>query len=167
MMPHSLLWGHLGKLFELFVNPKDMPDDMAINYLQWNIVKDWKRHFPDEEHCPHVLYIDWWPLSMSYVLVTDPAVASQYLQNPSAPKIIAEKNFVYAFTRNLDLISMDGDQWKEWRFKANPCFSARNILAQLPDRREEMQIFDGLIKEKAGKDGAWAKSFNWKTQSWT
>ncbi|KAF4972157.1 hypothetical protein FZEAL_9658 [Fusarium zealandicum] len=159
MMPHSLLWGHLGKLFELLVNPKDMPDDMAINYLQWHIVKDWKRHFPEQEHCPHVIYIDWWPLSVSYVLVTDPAVASQYLQNRSAPKIIADKNFVYAFTRNLDLISMDGDQWKEWRSRANPCFSARNILAQLPDMLEEMQIFTGLLKDKAGKDGAWGQLF--------
>ncbi|KAJ4176948.1 hypothetical protein NW755_014141 [Fusarium falciforme] len=96
---------------------------------------------------------------MSYVLVTDPAVASQYLQNPSAPKIIVDKNFLYAFTRNLDLISMDGDQWKEWRSRANPWFSARNILAQLPDMLEEMQIFTGLTKDKAGKDGAWSHVF--------
>lgn len=78
--------GSLEKVFELFVNPKDMPDDMAINYLQWHIVKDWKRHLPEEEHCPYVIYIDWWPLSMSYVLVTDPVGASQCLQSPRHPR---------------------------------------------------------------------------------
>ena len=159
MMPHSMLWGHLGKLFELAINPEGLPDDMAINYMQWHLIRDWKRHFPDEEHCPHVIYMDWWPLSVSYVLVTDPAVASQYMQHPSAPKIIADKNFVYPFTRNLDLISMDGDEWKEWRARANPCFSARNILAQLPEIIEEMQIFVGLIKDRAGKNGAWGDIF--------
>jgi cytochrome P450 len=81
------------------------------------------------------------------------------MQHPSAPKYSGSRQFVYPLTKNLDLVTMEGETWKTWRARFNPGFSGRNMMVQVPEVLEEVQLFVDTIKSKAGKDGGWGEVF--------
>ena len=95
-----------------------------------------------------VLYFDPWPMNFPMMVVLHPDMVSQFTISPSLPKFwwMREKEFL-PFSGGVDLITSEGEVWKEQRALYNAGFSARNISAMTPWFTEEVLIYkDRLLK---------------------
>lgn len=105
------------------------------------------------------MYLDLWPIEVPFAIVFDPAIAAQFVQTPSLPKLSNVKHFLEPLTSGLDMVSNEGDEWKTWRSRFNPGFSQRNLIAMLPELIEEASIFASLLEKAAGPAGQWGSVF--------
>ncbi|RKU48793.1 hypothetical protein DL546_005794 [Coniochaeta pulveracea] len=156
MMQHSVIWGHLEVIGKLMAT---LPSDAHGDYMQILIQKNWRELFPGRESCPPVFIVDTWPFTTPIIITIHPDVTSQYTQEVSRVKPREQKRFWYPLTQNLDLASMEGETWKEWRKKLSPGFSANSIASHIPGLVDEIEVFADTLREKAGRDGAWGKVF--------
>ncbi|OBR16466.1 Cytochrome P450 4V3 [Colletotrichum higginsianum IMI 349063] len=62
-------------------------------------------------------------------------------------------------TENLDMISFDGEEWKTGRARFNPSFSSKNSWSLVPGVIEDVEVFAGLLRQRAGTDGSWGEVF--------
>ncbi|KAK9417326.1 putative Vera protein [Seiridium unicorne] len=150
LMPHSMIWGHLKVLGEY---TKAHPADVSTNHLSIWMVREWRTLFPGEERCPTVAYLDLWPVSTPILFSLHPRVSAQFTQTKSLPKHAMERDFLKPLTRNKDMVSSDGEQWKRWRSVFNPGFSPRNIMALVPSMMEDMVVFVNVLDSFAGETG--------------
>lgn len=157
-MEHSLLLGHLPILRRL---TSSIPSDFHPNYIPQFIVENWSTLFPEQKECPGVLYLDTWPLAQPIIFTIDSEFASQFMQeSPHAlPRARMSKSYLRPLTHSLDLFSINTAEWKTWRARLNPGFSAKNIVTLLPELLEEVCVFADLLRDRAGPDGEWGEVF--------
>ncbi|ORY57790.1 cytochrome P450 4V3 [Pseudomassariella vexata] len=156
MEGHSWILGHLlvmGKLRQ------GLPRRAHPNYLSKAIIENYKTLFPGETHCPPMVYIDFWPVEAPTALMLHPDVSKQCTQEKNYPRFPNVKNYMQALTGAKDLISSDGEEWRLWRSRLNPGFSARNVMSLIPAMLEEATIFVENLQRLAGKDGQWGDVF--------
>ncbi len=123
-------------------------------------MENYRQFFPDLENVPPVLYFDLWPIENSTMFVVDPNLAAQFTQDVSLPKHSMLPEIMEPMSHGLDLNAFNGDQWKLWRSRFNPGFSARNIMALLPEILEEVSIFYNVLGKLAGSQkGEWGGPF--------
>ena len=106
-----------------------------------------KEEFPEIDECG-VIYFDPWPIGFPLVAVLHPGMISQFTLSPSLPKFywMREAEF-YHFSGGVDLVTSEGQVWKEQRAIYNPGFSARNITSMAPWFLEEVLVYkDRLLK---------------------
>ncbi|RBR16584.1 uncharacterized protein FIESC28_06886 [Fusarium coffeatum] len=142
IMKHSMILGHLQVVGKLV---SSLPSDAHGGYLMMMIRENWRELFPQCTKCPPVACIDTWPFTRPM----------QY----SLPKAYEQKHVLYPLTKNLDIASMEGEEWKLWHKRLNPAFSIQNINSRIPDILEEVEDFAAVLKNKAGKDGHWGEVF--------
>ncbi|KAF2662322.1 cytochrome P450 monooxygenase-like protein [Lophiostoma macrostomum CBS 122681] len=138
MPPHSLLLGHLGIHASIF---QSLPGDAHGHYLADQI----RRKYPE---LGPVFYLDLWPFTDLMLMVTDPAVISQFCHaDHLLPKHPGMKRFLLPITDGYDLNCLEGDTWKRWRRLFNPGFSPSHTLNLVPSIVEDVLIFrDDLIR---------------------
>ncbi|KAL6915876.1 hypothetical protein FSST1_007371 [Fusarium sambucinum] len=156
IMKHSMIFGHLESIGKLV---SSLPSDAHGDYLMMMIRENWRELFPQCTKCPPVAYIDTWPFTAPMVISLNLDVSSQFTTQHSLPKAYEQKHILYPLTKNLDVSSMEGEEWKIWRKRLNPAFSIQNIHSRLPDILQEVEEFAAVLKSKAGKDGQWGDVF--------
>ncbi|KAK4171397.1 putative cytochrome P450 E-class, group I [Triangularia setosa] len=156
IMKHSWLLGHLeivGKLLENY------PSDAHGNYLPVLILENWRELFPQCTSRPPVLYLDMWPFAQPFLLPLLLPIAVQFTQDHSLIKAHEQKQILYPLTKNKDISSMEGAEWKVWRKRMNPGFSIQTITSRIPDLLDEVEKFYGVLEAKAGRNGEWGEVF--------
>jgi cytochrome P450 len=159
IMKHSMILGHLEVVGKLV---SSLPSDAHGDYMMMKIRENWRELFPQCTKCPPVAYIDTWPFTPPMVISLNANVSSQFTQEHSLPKAHEQKHVLYPLTKNQDLSSMEGAQWKVWRKNLSPGFSVQTITSRIPDIVEEVEDFANVLKSKAGKDGEWGDVFSFE-----
>jgi cytochrome P450 len=106
-----------------------------------------QEEFPEIAKCG-VLYFDPWPIGFPMMAVVHPDMISQFIISPSLPKFfwMREKEFM-PFSGGVDMVTSEGEVWKEQRAIYNPGFSTKNISSMVPWFLEEVINFrDRLLK---------------------
>ncbi|WYZ42278.1 hypothetical protein EsH8_V_001173 [Colletotrichum jinshuiense] len=163
MLPHSWITGHLSVMFEF---RKEYPKDINIgNFHPW-IINNYKRYFPDLDHCPSVIYLDLWPIMRSpIVAVYKNTVAAQFTQTKNLDKHQTSLDFMNPLTKGKDIASLQGDEWKKWRSWFNPGFSSRNVSTIVPELIEEIKVFAGNLRQRVGPNGSWGPMFQFRNMT--
>ena len=52
---------------------------------------------------------------------------------------------------NNDLVSLEGQLWKDWRRFYNPSFSAGHLMTLVPEFLHEISIFSDVLRELMDK----------------
>ncbi|KAK3386752.1 cytochrome P450 [Podospora didyma] len=156
IMKHSMWFGHLETIGKLV---QDIPSDAHGNYMPNQILKNWQTLFPDCKQRPPVAYLDLWPFSPPMIVPLLLPVAVQFTQEKSLMKPPEQKNVMRPLTRNLDLSSMEGAEWKVWRKRFNPGFSEKTLTARTPELLEDAENYAARLQARAGPDGSWGPVF--------
>jgi cytochrome P450 len=145
MPPVHPLFGHILFLKEL---RSKIPVDVNENYLPDQI----RRALPD---LGPIYYIDAWPLMTPTLIVASPETLQQITQDPVLPKFPATREYMKPLTNGVDLVSMDGQQWKTWRGVFNPGFSSINLMNQVPGIVEETMVFCETLAKRVTRKYPW------------
>ena len=138
---HPIL-GHVPLMIRLV---SSLPRDVHAHYLPDQI----RRRYPD---LGPVYYIDAWPLAQPILVVTSPAIVSQFSQADNLlPKHPGMRKFMCPVTGGHDLVSMEGQTWKTWRRIFNPGFSATHMMTLIPSMLEELSVFKDVLRGHADK----------------
>ncbi|KAK4654092.1 hypothetical protein QC762_401000 [Podospora pseudocomata] len=162
IMKHSWILGHLEIVGRLL---KDLPSDAHGNYLPILILENWRELFPQCENRPPVLYLDMWPFAQPFLLPLLLPIAVQFTQDHSLPKAHEQNKILQPLTKNKDLSTMDGNEWKVWRKRLNVGFSIQNITNRIPDMLDEVEKFYDKLEAKAGRNGEWGPVFQMELQT--
>ncbi|KAK2028326.1 vera protein [Colletotrichum zoysiae] len=157
MLPHSWITGHLGVMAEF---RKEYPGDINIgNFHPW-IINNYKKYFPEMDHCPPVIHLDLWPLLKAPIMVAyNSSVAAQFTQINNLDKHQISLDFMTPLTKGKDIATLQSNEWKKWRGWFNPGFSSRNVSTMVPELIEEIQVFSKNLEERAGPNGTWGPMF--------
>lgn len=139
MPPHHWLWGHLpltahivGSLPKL-AHGVYLGDQIRQRYPQLNTA----------------FYLDIWPFGTPILVVLKPDMMYQLTQANQIPKDKGIRNFLRPLTSEKDLVTLEGPEWKYWRARFNPGFSASHISILIPGMVEETEIFKNILKDHA------------------
>lgn len=136
MPAFTLLAGHFGTLKETI---KNLPSNTTMH----TVVKQLSKQFPSG-----MFYINMWPFSGTWLVVTTPSGASQCQSlNFSKPSILTQPLEVIA--GGPSLITMHGDTWKRWRSLFNPGFNPNHMIGLAPMIADEVTVFCALLRERA------------------
>ena len=131
MPPYNALLGHLGFAYKI---ARGLPKDAHPNYLPDSI----RRALPD---LGPVYYIDTWPFGPQMLVVASTSSLYQVTQEHSLPKYYALRDFLRPITNGMDIVTMEGQQWKTWRGIFNPGFSASHLVTLTAGIVEETETF--------------------------
>ncbi|KAM0430388.1 hypothetical protein ACHAPT_005734 [Fusarium lateritium] len=156
MMEHSIIFGHLKVIWKLL---SSLPADAHDDYLMRKIQENWKQLFPQCTKCPPIVYLDTWPFLNPLAISLSAELSFQFTQEHSKPKFPGLKHYLYPLSKSLDIVSMEGDEWRIWRKRLNPGFSIQYITSRIPEILEEVEEFRNILKSRAGKDYTWGSVF--------
>ncbi|KAL2126410.1 hypothetical protein VTI74DRAFT_967 [Chaetomium olivicolor] len=139
MPPHHWLFGHIGVAAKIF---RSLPPHAHLLLIADQV----RREYPNLDTA---FYLDIWPFGPPTLMVISPDLASQFTQDASLPKFEGLRKFLEPLTGKKDLVSMEGQEWRHWRSKFNPGFSAANILSMIPAMVEEFRGYRDVIYQHA------------------
>lgn len=143
MPPYNPLFGHLLEARGIL---SKIPNDAHPLYLPDQL----RRKYPD---MGRVFYLDMWPFINQILFAESPSAAYQLMQEYQLPKSDPILRFMYPLTKNNDLVTMEGQRWKDWRAVFNPGFSANNLIKLVPRLLEAVSTYsDILAKHAQAKD---------------
>lgn len=99
-----------------------------------------------------LVYMDVWPMASPMLVVFHPDIMAQFTQETSLPKAPLLRRELMPLTGCIDLLNLEGAEWKRWRNIFNPGFSAKNLLSLIPEFLEEIQVFHDILT-RAAKSG--------------
>jgi len=141
MPPWNPLFGNLLSFLPLL---KEFPDDAIQNYLVGALNKDFDKS-------DSLFYIDLWPFSNPFIVITTPSLAVQACQQNDLPKPEMLKPFLSPFAGGDNLFTMNGAQWKHSRALFSSGFSAGYVMGLMPHIVEEASVFVDVLREHARK----------------
>ena len=139
MPPHNPLFGHLLLANQALSN---LPSDANPHYLPAQI----RRAVPE---LGPVFYLDMWPFSAPILVVSSAPAAYQFTQEHSQPKAESLRTYLWPLTRNKDIVTLEGQAWKQWRSVFNPGFSASHLILLVPEILKEISTFCEILRERA------------------
>ena len=119
-----------------------LPSDTHPQYLPGQV----RRAVPD---VGPVFYLDMWPFSLPLLVVSSPSAAYQLTQEHSQPKSDGLRKYMRPLAENKDLVSLEGQPWKQWRNVFNPGFSASHLINLVPQIAKEVSTFREILRERA------------------
>lgn len=146
MPPHHPLFGHLlvvGKIMS------KLPNDIHGHALPRQISKTYPNLGP-------LFYVDTWPFGPSILAVLSANGADQITVAHSLPKFTMLHEYVKPMTGGMDLISLEGQEWKFWRTVFNPGFSANHLMTMVPQMLKDIVVFCEILKERAASGEVFA-----------
>ncbi|KAL7908098.1 cytochrome P450 [Trichoderma velutinum] len=138
ILPHSFIFGHL---ISLGMSMAKHPADLNGQVSPLVLARDHPELAKDG-----VLYVDLWPISYQMLAVFHPDMMAQFCQENSQLKHEQVRWEFYPLTKNKDLVTTDGAQWKRWRSVFNPGFSTQNIMSLVPGFVEEVLVFKRYLE---------------------
>lgn len=141
MPPHHPLFGHV-KLITRII--RRLPSHAHGHYLADQVRPLYPNLGP-------AFYLDAWPFGPRFLIVTSPDMIHQFTHDRYLPKHKGMRRFLAPLTGSQDLVSMEGQSWKEWRVIFNPGFSADHIMSLVPTMVDEVTIFRDILREHAKK----------------
>ena len=142
MPPHSLLFGHLGLVANIF---STLPKHAAPSHLGDQI----RRRYPELDKA---IYLDLWPFAPRTLLVISPEMMRQYSQDRYLSKSPILGEYLAPVTGKHNLVCMEGPMWKQWRAMFNPGFSSGQIMKLVPCIVDETVIFRDILRERSRKN---------------
>jgi cytochrome P450 len=135
----SWLWGHLpiaGECQELF--PQGIHAHNFGRYIQ-------KKY-----ELGTVFYLDWWPLGPRWLFMSDPELINQHVTTAqNLPKSCLETEYLDTFLGAHNMVSVEGQQWKNLRTMFNPGFSSAHLMTLVPYIVDSSLVFCNVIQKKA------------------
>ncbi|KAF4551889.1 Cytochrome P450-like protein 19 [Elsinoe fawcettii] len=119
-----------------------MPHDAHSYYL----ANELRRKFPN---LSSTFYLDIWPLGPPVLMVADKDMIRQFTQDGYLPKHEGILNFLQPLTGGLDLVTMEGELWKNWRRTFNPAFSPTNTVKKIDLVMQEVKNFRNILVDHA------------------
>lgn len=141
MPPLHPVFGHLIFCYSIM---SKLPKDAHPHYLPDQI----RRELPE---LGPIFYLDAWPFLTLTLVVASPSTMYQITQGHTLPKFPAIRSFLHPLTNGIDIVSMDGQEWKMWRSVFNPAFSASHLMTLVPDMIKETRVFCRMLREHARK----------------
>ena len=146
MPPHSFVLGHLPIIAKLM---SQMPKDAHAVYLPNEI----RRAYP--ELGPNY-YVDLMPFAPSMLVIGTPETHYQIAQEHLLHKLPNLRNFVRPLTDGLDILTMEGAEWKKWRGVFNPGFSPVHMINLVPAIVKETETFCNILDMHVEKQDIFA-----------
>jgi cytochrome P450 len=140
MAPHSFPAGHLQILASIV---KQYPSDALKNYLFGEI----NRKYAKGGAC----YLDLWPFSVPFLVITSPYLANQAVTNPTiaVEKPDALRKWFGTLAGGISLFDAHAEDWKGLRERFNRGFSERHVMKMVPAMVEETLVYCEILREKA------------------
>ena len=139
MPPHHWLFGHIPVMARIFGG---LPPHAHPLFIGDQI----RQAYP---HLDTAFYLDIWPFGPPSLWVISPELVSQFTQDNSLPKYEGVRHFLKPLTGKKDLVTMEGHDWKHWRGKFNPGFSASNITGMIPAMVQDVRVYKEIIRKHA------------------
>ena len=139
MPPYNILLGHLPIVTKI-VNR--LPSDAHGHYLPDQL----RRAYPDLG--PN-FYLDLYPFAPSMLILGSQSLLYQATQQHPLPKHPNMTTFLKPLTEGLDIVTMEGQEWKKWRSMFNPGFSASHLMTLVPMIVKETEVFCEILGEYA------------------
>ena len=108
----------------------------------------WPRYIQKRYQQGPIFYVDWWPLGPRWLFLSDPEIISTYV-TADLPKSILESAFLDQFLGENNMVSVEGQHWKNLRTMFNPGFSATHLMTLVPYIVDASVVFSDVIREKA------------------
>ncbi|KAK9426795.1 putative Cytochrome P450 [Seiridium unicorne] len=135
MPEFSLRTGHFLAVRETIQN---LPSNVMLHQVMWQLSK----RFPSG-----MFYINMWPFSGTWLVVTTPSGAAQIqAANLAKPPVLSGP--LVKLNGGPSLLTMHGDIWKRWRTLFNPGFSPAYIMGLAPAVTQEVAVFCDLLRQR-------------------
>ncbi|KAE8832834.1 hypothetical protein PTNB73_09764 [Pyrenophora teres f. teres] len=136
--PHSFLFGHLKVLGEAYAM---LPSNGHYQAAATTIARKY--------NMPGVFYLDLWPITWGQVIVTDPDCALHMTAIRNHPKHIEEARAVDPLIGNANIVSTNGQRWKELHKMLSPAFSITHITNLRPMVADEVMKYRAILRQKS------------------
>lgn len=133
-MGHMLVLLRYGRSFPPLVNVALVTQEML-------------RAFPDAE----MFLLDLWPSYNPVILTCNPEAELLVSQKYNFPKPDNIEESVKPMVGGPSLLSMNGSEWKIWRSRFNPGFSAASLMEHVPYIVDRVQVFCDKLRTNAGR----------------
>jgi cytochrome P450 len=142
MAPHNLLTGHLlvlSSVMPLF------PKDVIKTYIFEIIVRRFGKN--------GAVYLDLWPFSEPFLILTSPHLANQANSPPVAlEKPNALRVWTWSLSGGTNLFDAPPEEWKPLRALFSRGFSANHLMNLVPSIVEETQVYCTILRKHAKLD---------------
>ena len=108
----------------------------------------WPRYIQKRYKQGPIFYVDWWPLGPRWLFLSDPELISKHV-TADLPKSILETQFLDQFLGKNNMVSVEGQHWKNLRTMFNPGFSATHLMTLVPYIVDASVVFSDVIRKKA------------------
>jgi len=98
---------------------------------------------------PGVFYLDLWPITWGQVVVTDPDCALHMTAIRNHPKHIAEAHIIDPLIGKGNIVTANGQRWKELHKMLSPAFSITHITNLRPMVADEVMKFRSKLHQRA------------------
>lgn len=95
--------------------------------------------------------LDLWPSYSPVIVNCNPEAGVLVSQKYNLPKSQMAAKSLKPIIGGLSILSMNGNEWKTWRSRFNPGFSAASLMEQVPYIVERVQVFCEKLRESAGQ----------------
>jgi cytochrome P450 len=109
-------------------------------------IRDIAREFPETD----MFYLDLWPFTTPVLCVCDADAANQATTKNPFPKADSFNVVFEPIMGGPNLLSMNSQEWKEWRALLNPGFGSGYIQDLVPVIMDNVELFCSKLHERAG-----------------
>ncbi|KAE9378297.1 cytochrome P450 [Stipitochalara longipes BDJ] len=112
------------------------------------VLQDMLREFPESE----MFLLDLWPSYPPVIINCNPEVGLAVSQKYNLPKSPTLEEAVRPIVGGPSILSMNGSDWKTWRSRFNPGFSAASLMGHVPYIVDRVQVFCEKLQANVGRD---------------
>ena len=113
------------------------------------VMKAMLQDFPQSE----MFLLDLWPAWPPVIINCNPdvgmLVSSQKSNLPKSPNV---EEAIRPITGGPSVLTMNGSEWKTWRTRFNPGFSAASLMGHVPYIVDRVQVFCEKLEASVGGD---------------
>lgn len=111
------------------------------------IIREICRDFPETE----MFVLDMWPAYPTLIVTFNPDAGMFMSQKYNLPKPARSGQSVKPIVGGPSLLSMNGNEWKIWRSRFNPGFSAVSLNDHVPYIVERAKVFCEKLRQNVGQ----------------
>lgn len=139
MPPWNWVFGHLLVL-------KKYTDRHPADTFITTSIRDMARDFSDTD----LFYLDLWPFTTPVLCVCEADAANQATTKNPFPKADSFNVVFEPIMGGPNLLSMNDQEWKEWRALMNPGFGSGYIQDLVPAIMDNVEVFCAKLRQRAG-----------------
>lgn len=106
------------------------------------------REFPHTE----AYLLDLWPSNSAVIITCNPEAELLVSLKYNLPKPSATAESIKPIVGGPSVLTMNGDEWKTWRSRFNPGFSATSLMNHVPYIVDCVQVFCDKLRANVGRE---------------